>query len=346
MKKIFLIFLLSLACFATSYADLYEATIPVAAQDNTTRDAAMQQALQSTLIKLSENSQVLAVPAIASALQNPALYVDSYTFQANPDTSNPALPYVLDVTFQPQAVEQLLKNAKQNVWTTVRPTSLIWVAVQMPDGSTHLISADGNDPLLSNFQTVATARAMPIIFPSLDLTDLNQVSTIDVSNNNLPTIQTASGRYDHGALIVAQLKQGNDGVWSGQWELSLNGSAQQWKLTAKTGSDLITNGLNTVFDALAQQYLTANPALQTTIMMTVLQINSAQDYANLMNYLQQINIVKQINVQQIKPDQVQLELMIDGSDSDLQNMLNLDNHLSVTNPSSASSGQFLETWQA
>ncbi len=316
MKKIFLLLVFLFAndgiALALTMSDLYQANIPVTQQTTAAPDPALvQQGLQSVLIKVSGNSQIAAVPAIAAGLKNAINYLAEYSVQNN----------VLALSFDPSQVNQLLRDAGQAVWSGERPAVLVWVAVEDKTNA-RLLGADTTDPILVSLQTLAAERAIPLVFPAMDLTDLNQISVSDVWSNNVSVIQTASKRYENAAIIVAQLTQNTDGSWASSWE-SVNVPGAAWKFSGKALTDVITPGLNNALDAMAHSYLAINPRLQTKVLLTVTQINNLNDYAKITNDLQHLQLVKQVQVKTVATNQIQFELTIDGNESDLQRALSL-----------------------
>jgi len=98
--------------------------------------------------------------------------------------------------------------------------------------------------------------------------------------------------------------------WSAQWVMTQDGSeVARWVDTKADPRQVIASGADGAADAIAKRdsvYLPTGAAGKYRI--DVIGVNDSQDFIRLMGYLQQLAIVKRVQVMQATPDLLRLEL--------------------------------------
>tara|TARA_R110000868_G_scaffold8205_7_gene42758 strand:- start:70007 stop:71056 length:1050 start_codon:yes stop_codon:yes gene_type:complete len=332
MKKICLAILLfcSVSAFAVPVAGLYQAKIPVASQASQIREQAIAQALQEVIAKVGGNSTVLQDDDLQAALKQPDSYTQEYSYLRNPDKTQTATPYLLQVRFQPGAIDQLLHKTGQTVWPKDRPIVLAWIAVDDFNGR-QLLSADSPSPFVKDIQTMADKRGLPLILPALDLTDMGNVTVTDVWAPFVDVVEKASLRYGANAIVMVQLTKNVTGTWDGQWTLAVGDNQSTWQINDADQDGVITQGMNDVTDALAQRYASLGQGSQEALTITVDNITDLNRLAKAEKYLQNLAPVQQTTVMQVKGKQVQFQLSLQGTQEDVQQAIQLDHVLQPLN---------------
>lgn len=334
-----LLYCVAMNATAVQVSGLYQAVVPVASQSKALQNAAMQKALSQVLIKVSGNSAVLNSTALQSAIANPANYLTSYSYQdgALADGTSSLL---LQASFDPKAVTTLLQNAQQSVWGQNRPLVLVWLADSQTNATPVLIGANTENPLVAQFKTDAKTRGLPILFPVMDLTDMQAVTPAAVAASQLSTIQQASTRYNSDAILAVNLTQNNN-QWNGTWTLISQGASSTWQTNGMTMSQAIQSGLDAVTNNLAAKFaVVANAATSNQVQLTVENVQDLSDYAAVTKYLKGLEPVTQAEVTQVTATALIFNLTVTGGEAALQQALSLDHHLQpvMAVPSTTNSG--------
>jgi len=213
--------------FAVQVAGLYETKVVVESQSSSLRTAALKQALAQVLVKLSGNSMVVKIPGIVSALDHPETTLLSYGYQDGtmPDGGDGLF---LHASFDPKAIQQLLENAGQSVWGRNRPLILLWISCSRHQQTPQILSSASQSLLDAELKSDAQLRGLPILFPILDLTDLQTISTTAIADKNIQSIEQASTRYGSDAILAANISENapenSVGTWEATWTLIAQGN--------------------------------------------------------------------------------------------------------------------------
>lgn len=311
---------------AVQVSGLYQTVVPVASQSKALQTAAMQQALSQVLIKVSGNSAVVNSAVVQSALATPTSYLVSYSYQDGA-LSDGTSSLLLQVSFDPKAVMSLLQNAQQTVWGQNRPLVLVWLADTQTNTTPVLVGANTENPLIAQFKNDAKMRGLPILFPIMDLTDIQAVTPADVAASQLNTIQQASTRYNSDAILAVNLIQNNN-QWNGTWTLVSQGESTTWQTNGMTMSQAIQAGLDAVTNNLAAKFaVVANNAATNEVQLTVENVQDLSDYAAVSKYLKGLAPVTQAEVVQVNASALIFNLTVTGGEAALQQALSLDHHL-------------------
>ena len=322
-----LIFLLLLAinAKATLVDDLYTAKVPVSKQNVRIRNAAIDKAFRAVLIKVSGNSNVANNATLKVAMSKAENFIQQYSYTNNENSNADAFPYLLTVDFAPNAINKLLLQAKLTVWGNDRPLILFWLATDI-GGQQKLIGASDKSSIPSLIEQYADTRGMPVIFPVLDLTDLNQISATDVMAPFINSITQASVRYGSNVVAIVRFKK-EVGQWQSYWTLVANGAPLNWQIKGKVLDAIIQSGINSISDTLAEQFALVGAAQQTKLNIKIEGINSVAAYKKVRQYLSRLAIVNQINLIQLSNNQLIFQLDIVGTVATLQGAIKLDHVL-------------------
>ena len=110
---------------ASPIQDIYTTSLPVANRSTQTLNQALPKALGAVLIKLSGNPGIITLPNIQPALTQASKLVQSYSFQQAPAKTTTDQPLMLQVSFDKDAVRNLLQNNHKAIWSPNRPLTLI-----------------------------------------------------------------------------------------------------------------------------------------------------------------------------------------------------------------------------
>lgn len=324
------VMLLGIPSFAAVIPNLYNAQIPVATQNPADRNAALQAAYNSVLIKVTGNNRIVQNIQIKKSAANIEQYIQQYSYQTNTDTNSNAYPYQLVVQFDPEAVNQTLIAAKLPIWGQDRPLTIFWIATTI-NGEQRLLSASDSGPISNALDKAAQVYALPILFPILDLSDLNQLSVTDVLGRFVAPVVQASVRYGSNAIVMINIEQQNN-QWKSLWTLVTANAPQSWQVQGGNIDQVITDGMTRLVGMLSQQFALKGASQSSTVNLQIQGITSLSDYARATRYLQRLSVVKKLTLVGLTNHQATFQLRLAGDSAALQKAIALDPTLTAATP--------------
>lgn len=298
--------------------DLYEAQVPVATQGEAERGRALVTAFEAVLVKVTGRRDAAAAPEIRAALRQPMAYVQQYLYRplpaAPPDADPQAPPYtqLMRVRFDAQAINRLVQRAGVPLWGRVRPTTLMWVAVE-DGGERYLLGADGHEDLRALLEGEAQRRGLPVLLPLLDLEDRRALFFTDVWGNFGDAVLKASARYQVAAVAVGRLLREPDGRWSARWSLYHEGAAEHWSVPGADRAQAVAGGVDGAADTLGARYARAvSPDGGQFADLAVTGVTGLADYGRTMAYLRGLDQVRELQVLGVEGDSVLFRVRIGG----------------------------------
>jgi len=293
--------------FAMPVTGLHSASVEVASQQDDDRSAAFTIALNQVLIKVSGDESSLLTPGLNAMLNSPEVYVQTYSYRDNPgylaylqfrlnqdpraqsaekQTFEQPLPYILDVSFSAESVENKMNSFGLPIWGAVRPSILMWVVSEQ--NGERKITSSSDSAVTDVAETVAQQRGLPIYFPVVDLADISAVDIDELWGLFPESVESASRRYAPDVVVMVRLVDiGGDG-WSGDW---LVRTKQEMLSGSRSGVDLLglwQGLLAQVSSNLASRYAVrkSGERLKDYIDISVSNVSTFKDYARLKKYLQ------------------------------------------------------------
>jgi hypothetical protein len=292
---------------AVEMAGLYTAQAPLDPEEEDPRAVAYEQALREVLTRVS-GSQVSADPELFELLfPNPA----SYVLQLRPGPED-----TLFVSFDGEALEGLLRRNGQMVWGSERPLTVIWLAVDWGQGEREIIAADDPEDLGDEARTidlnrllrervleVAERRGLPIVFPLLDIEDLQNVTFSDIWGGFDDEVLEASKRYDANSILVGRIRpessQRND------WSYYFSGEERNW-----TGEP--EEVLSLVGDLLAAEFAIGGNAPLQTFVVNIAGIETVDAYGAVQQMLAGVSLIENYSISSVEGDRIGYNVTIRG----------------------------------
>ncbi len=323
--------LLALLCAAPLHAaavrDLYEARVTVGEQSPAELKRAARDGLAEVLVRVSGRTDAARQPALASALAGADRYLEQYRYDQAAAVAADAAPKLQAVLrFAPPQVEQLLRQAGLPVWGDNRPTLLVWLAVD-ESGGRQLVSEESHADLVRTLREQARRRGLLLSFPLLDLDDMAKVTADMAWQLDLSKLGEASSRYRADGLLVGRLAALPGGRWLGTWKLSAEDLQLGFDGEGASLPAYLAPSIDRVADGLASRYAVAAEAGAGVVTLWLSDVNSFADYTRALGYLARVGQVKAVVPLQVTPGQLLLRLEIDGTPTQLQRALALDNKL-------------------
>lgn len=236
----FLLLVSLVATTASAASDLYQAKVLV--RSTAEQDEGMREGLIRVLQKVSGQEGIADIPGIAEAINTPDMYIVQFGFESTDETTLSSDGVEVSakqmvMQFDKKAIERLLKDHSISVWQpTERPNTLVWLIQSASGERTQLGESDRQHPLLQALTKEAKQKAMPLMWPLLDLEDAAALDEVDMWGLYADTIRTASQRYNPGAILAARVYAEGEQTYSGRW-LLLAEQTQKSKSFSKLSAD-------------------------------------------------------------------------------------------------------------
>lgn len=192
--------------------DIYKATALVKNQSEAERNRAARETLGEVAVRVSGQLAALDHPEVRGAIGRAQNYLIGFSYnstQATLTEGDQVFPAMeLQLSYSPQAIEQLLRKAQLPLWPAQRPSVLVWPVVRDTQGLRLELSPEVLEPLRQRAQY----RGVPLVFPKGDTQDYVVLSVSDAWRFNLEQIHSASMRYKADAILVARLTPSSIGT--------------------------------------------------------------------------------------------------------------------------------------
>ena len=293
--------------WAVEVASLYTAQVPLDSEEANPRAAAYEMALADVLLRVSGSELANDPEMIQLLFPEPG----SYIVQFRPGDED-----TLWVSFDGDAIERVLRQAGQTVWSSDRPLTLVWLAVDWGQGEREIVAAD--DPARSRDEArsidrnrllrqrvldVAERRGLPVAFPLLDTIDLQSVSFSDIWGGFDDALIDASERYEADAVLVGRVRPAT--AVRNRWSFYLGGEERSW-----TGEPELV--INSVADLLAAEFAISGSAVPETVELAVAGIGSVESFGTVENLLGDLPVVERLSIVEVDGDRVRFRVTAVG----------------------------------
>jgi hypothetical protein len=310
---------------AEMVTDLHTATVPVANQGSKALATASRQALAEVLVKVSGSRQVLANPQIKQALSGARGQVQQYSYARGRPPGNELM---VDVEFDRAYVLDLVRQAGAPLWTANRPTVLAWVVVDAEEGR-YFINWDSKPEEAQLLADEFSRRGVPVQIPVFDLVDLGALNLENAWRLDAGAIRRASARYNAQDVLAGRLAKLGSGGSAGDWSYFFQGSRTNRSASVPDLQTFLRNGVEMVAGKMAARYAVSPTAGgDGELRMVVLGITSYADYAALVSFLQDLELVERADVQRVQGQRVELHLRSAVDAVQLATLIELNDRLS------------------
>lgn len=311
-----LILLISQPVYAIQVKGLYQATAPVSDETAAKRKPATKQALIQVLIKLTGDRNIAKTGDIGGLLDRPDRFVQQFRYQQvqKKDESGAKTGDVekeLWVQFDESTLNNAMRNYGLTIWGKERPSILVWLA-QQNNNFRSLVSFEESPEYIAMLDQHAAARGVSLLFPLLDLEDTSRMNVSDVWAGFKEPVLNASSRYESDVVLTGKLIQTTPALWESQWTIYKNGTETSWTSRGEIAEIALEEGVNELVDRLANEYVSSVSGGTEILELTVTDINSVDDYARALSYIQSIQAVTEVQVKQVKQGEVLFEVISHG----------------------------------
>ncbi len=298
---------LCLPAGAVEVPTLFTAEVPIDEEAEDPRADAYAAALREILMRVSGTAIAENDEAVAELFPDPASYVMQFRSGAD-DT--------LWVSFDGQAIEQVLRSAGQTFWGAERPLTLVWLAVDWGQGTREIIAADDPDRTQQESRSIdrnrlirerlldiSERRGLPIVFPLLDTTDLQSVTFSDIWGGFDEAILYASKRYDATSILIGRIRPSSS--QRSRWTYYFAGAQSE-----VTGPPEAVVGQ--VADLLSAEFAVGGDAPIDVVVLNVSGVESVDAYGSVQQILEDVSLIEEFALTEVAGDRVSYRVEIRG----------------------------------
>lgn len=326
---------------------LYDVDVPVADQSAEVRATAFRQALLVALKRITGLNEVPTNAAVTSALEAPQRYYVEYRYREADNPVIGALPPkvpMLSVRFAQNAIQKLVADAGLPLWSSNRPTTLVWVAVT--DGPNRtVLGVNDRNPLLNSVRTHARERGLPLVVPAMDLDDQSAASVGAVSGGVTPAIEQASERYKADQILVGRATRGANDAWVADWKLSQPGNETAFRFDSPNADAAGAAVVDRLVADLVARYVVVGGGNQERLQIRVDGITDVAQYGALLKYLGRLEFIDSVQIEEVSTNVVLLSLQTRTPWDRLRDLLALDGRLAPSDQIEAGVERRVLVWR-
>ena len=308
--------LLLLACIPGAAAEpvnIYSGEVTVTDQTEATRSAAIGQAFDQVLAKLSGRRQVTNVAGLSKYRNDASRYLQGFGYQRYQVPINPTRQFDqlrLVASFDQRYMDRVLTELRLPRWSTDRPNFQLWVALD--DMGNRVLLGENEAYLRFMITDSAQRRGLPLELGAQDPADPK------------PRLQDIWGGFVDGPMKIARAggfqgvglaaAQARAGAWEVRWNLAAG--ADRWSFRSRGASlaDAFAAGVHRAADEVAASYAIGAAAQgQWTENIDVVNLSGGHEYTRCINYLQSLSLVSRVDVVEAQGARVRFRLELNAA---------------------------------
>jgi hypothetical protein len=233
----------------------------------------------------------------------------------------------LQLSFQPEPVNQLLRRTSSPIWPNNRPSVIVWLVIE-DDGGKRMINSEAEDQAAEQVRNHMGRRGVPLVLPIGDLEDQLLVGLEDIWAHRKTALVGASDRYGADSVLSGRVFKTFDGRWVGDWIYLDNDRQVPFEGNAQSLSEFVARGANQVAEILSAQYAVVSRFDQAAgISLRVTGVSGFTGYQEVMAYLKNLTSVQQAFPATIRGDELLIRIQSDVVLEDLQKEIGLGQRL-------------------
>ena len=321
---LFSVLLFGLNVRADMVTDLYSATVPVADQGSNALAGASRRGLSEVLVKVTGSRAVLKSPAATEALQSARGQVQRFAYVRN---KPPEPPLSVRVEFDSLWVMGIVRRSGAPLWTANRPVVLAWVVMEGAEGK-QFVTAEGTPDQADLLRAAFSRRGVPLQLPVFDLADMAALTPDAAWRLDSAALAAASARYNVNHVVAARMTTLTNGEATGDWRYQFQGERINRALSVPDITAFYASGAGLVADEMAARYAVLPRADGAgEIHMQVMGVTSYADYASVVRFLEDLELVEAATVLRVQGSQLELSLQVSVDAAQLANLVALNDRL-------------------
>lgn len=320
-------FLSSLGGEAEELVSLYDVKYEVASQSASELNRASKEALKTIFVRVSGSVKVLENLTIKAAISNPRSFIKQFQYERLGSEANGDEKLFALMEFESQLVDGKLREAGLSLWSSNRPTILLWLTVEDTRGR-RFATKDSDPDIVEAIISSARLRGLAVKLPLFDLEDTLAVTPDEAWSLTNWRLRAAAERYGADTVLLGRVSRLSNGQLFGKWIYSFDPQRLDFDTESDNPIDYLAAGLHPVAELLAQRYAVAPINIaENGVLLRLTGILNYVDYARAINYLESVSAIRHANVVDIEGNEIIIRLIADGLVSQLQNAFALDRKL-------------------
>ena len=303
--------------------DMYSAEVPVADQSPAELARASRLALSEVLVKVSGSVEVLGNPVVTASLGGARDRLQRYAYSRDPDTPGALLVKML---FDSAYITQLAIDAGLPLWTANRPVALLWL-VEEGAGGRQYINVETEPALVTALRGEFSRRGVPLQLPLYDLSDTAALSPNQAWSLDGAALLEASSRYNLENVLAGRFARLSSGQVAGEWVYLREDERVARSVTVENEELFLREGVALVAEAMAARYAVAATANDGGLTMSVAGVVGYADYAAIVAWLEELELVERANVEKVEGDSILLRLQAQADATQLATIIELNKRL-------------------
>jgi hypothetical protein len=319
LKRILIGFFACFALFAQGDEDidLYRALVPVPDQTSASRVRGIDDAFEKVLIKLTGNSNVMERPQLQPFLTETKTFLDSVGFGELQDSTTG-----LDVRFDRNAIDKLLRLSQLPVLPVNRPKLLVWIVMDdIPLGRRFINEAvvqknqidQYSNRLLVAFDAAMENRGMPYFMPSYDLEDQLSLSVNQAWSLRTDMLDSASQRYAADGWFAMRFYVTSEGEIRGAWAYQHEGKRLMNDFRGEFLDTLVASTVDDIADSILQLYTYVPQLENDQLLVEIDGVSSFRHYQLALERLKKLELVDSLRLHSVSEDKMVVAVEIKGS---------------------------------
>jgi uncharacterized protein len=327
LLSMMLLGLTSLPVQALPVQGLYQEEIAVTNQSDQERRRAYREAFAQVITKVTGERRWLEHPQIVSALNSADRYVAQVSFRSGGGSSQQAGQ--LDVRFDQALIDTLLEGANIPVWDVNRASVLVWITVQDIDGRRTMLGSSAEHQLLDQVRAFSDQRAVPVLIPLLDLEDRLLVNVDRAWALDAEALRKAADRYAADSVLAGRILVTPAGDLVGFWQLIFRNDVQVFDHINSDITSYMEAPLDRAAVTLASYFglVASEFEREDQVVLRVDGINDLQSHSRLVRYLESLSVVREIKLNALRTDSLELDLQLLGTRQILTEFISLGRDL-------------------
>ncbi|MDC0598736.1 DUF2066 domain-containing protein [Gammaproteobacteria bacterium] len=322
---------------AVELEGFYRAMVRVDSRaDGRERQQAFSAAMSQVVIKVSGRTEAVNAGQIRRALNNPERYVESWVYRtvqpSNANTNLPATELIeLEVNFFESEIQGLLDASNISLWPNNRPNTVVWLVMQEELGERLGLGSGSNIEAVAvnQINSMAELRGLPVLFPLMDFQDQQALSPNNIWDFNEQALLRASARYQTESILAIRLYQSLSGELLASSRYFFRGLTLTHQSFEDELAGFVETSINMAAEELSAYYsvLVSGANSSMIVKMNIEGIDTAQNYAGLINYINELAAVNAYQIASIDDQKVVLNLETGGQLRQVVETIALDRNL-------------------
>jgi uncharacterized protein len=340
---IFIFFIFSVQ-FAYARPDVYEIKVPIENQTETEKRKALKKALGDILVQYSGKTYILSEPKIKTVLDKSHDYLQSYQYLSTQRKGKVVQRYI-KIQFAKEEIDQILteiaqlplpkskivddtsekkkKNVVKAASSSASEPVLFWLLVKSQgQDKPVLVTSEAKENIYQAIIRLAKQQAIDVFIPESNKEKVS-LNLPALWNFNMRAIQDLSSHYQVSRWVVGRLEQLENEKWQGKWlfrlegiwtELETKDENIETSLKQVMGRFQKTAALDKKVNQAQKLEKSPNNSIKSWL-VKVNHIDNLDKNAELLAYLKQLSMVKEVEIVQIHPESVILKIEIAGDQS-------------------------------